>query len=205
MLSEIIDKLAAELKSTEELTEPRVVYTLVQVRKLIEAKNEAVQYPLLKFFCDWAVHSKLDKTGASRVIKLFDDFQETALTKSSKEYLEHGERLRGEVLDAEVFRTELQRFFVAVPLPDNLCIEDKRWYSFLSLYGKVIHETPLEIKTTSMKYIKSVTVSYETVSTYPLRDDEDFLFGLRWTPIRLDGRPASSHTMNFTMPKRVGG
>jgi len=55
------EKLRHELVSTAELTEARVGGT---------------QYSSLKFHCDWALHSRLDKKEAVKIIKLFDDLEQ---------------------------------------------------------------------------------------------------------------------------------
>jgi hypothetical protein len=67
---DIISKLTGELNKGIT-TEPQVVYLLVGIRKLIE-RNDESEYPNLKFHCDWALHSRLDRAGARAILRKFD-------------------------------------------------------------------------------------------------------------------------------------
>src|SRR5260370_34888506 len=52
--------------------EPRAVYLLTEIRKLIEHDNARNKYPDLKFHCDWALHSKLEGRAAQEILRQFD-------------------------------------------------------------------------------------------------------------------------------------
>jgi hypothetical protein len=67
---EIARKVSLELAKGEAFTEPRVVYLLVQARKLLEMMNDS-DFETLKFYCDWVLHVKLDRKGASNVNQAF--------------------------------------------------------------------------------------------------------------------------------------
>jgi hypothetical protein len=65
MDDEIVFKLGRTI-SASPLNEPAVQHILVLARKLTE-RVPALQihkYPLLKFYCDWTLHSKIDRSEA---------------------------------------------------------------------------------------------------------------------------------------------
>jgi hypothetical protein len=55
----IIEKLDIEL-SQQITSERQVVYILVEIRKLMERNNDTEKCFALNFYCDWAMHTKLD-------------------------------------------------------------------------------------------------------------------------------------------------
>ena len=52
-------------------TEERVIAFMVLTRKLLEAmpSKKRQEYRTLQFYCDWVVHTKLDREGAERLLK----------------------------------------------------------------------------------------------------------------------------------------
>src|SRR5437867_1739661 len=69
----IEEKLNRQLSSKAPVTEARVVYILVLTRKLLERQGELNKYPMLRFYCDWALHTNMDRAGAQRILRLFDE------------------------------------------------------------------------------------------------------------------------------------
>ena len=39
----------------------------LEIRKLLESENSAKRFRSLQFFCEWALHSKLDRAGALEI------------------------------------------------------------------------------------------------------------------------------------------
>lgn len=60
MRDEIIEKLRKEL-NTGITTEPQVVYLMAGIRKLIEHDNLQAKFPALNFYCNWVLHTKLER------------------------------------------------------------------------------------------------------------------------------------------------
>lgn len=69
MRNDIREKLQTELNRKIE-GEPQVVYILSRVRKMLEidGKEKETEYNKLKFYCNWALHSKINNVGAVRDI-----------------------------------------------------------------------------------------------------------------------------------------
>jgi len=69
----IVDKLDGEFNKGIS-SQAQVVYVLVEIRKLIEMTHRTDQYLTLVFYCEWALHSRLDRTGALRLLQKFDNY-----------------------------------------------------------------------------------------------------------------------------------
>ncbi len=67
MVNDLKEKLREEL-SKEIVGEPQVVYILSRVRKILETKSKKGEFKVLKFYCDWALHSEIENTDAVREI-----------------------------------------------------------------------------------------------------------------------------------------
>jgi hypothetical protein len=62
----ILDRLAehvAELKAGQ-ISKSTVHRLMVLLRELLESRNEQDKYPVLRMFCDWSLHTKLDRSKA---------------------------------------------------------------------------------------------------------------------------------------------
>jgi hypothetical protein len=84
MQLEIIDKLDKFLKLHNPFSEDyHAVYFMVETRKILEHENNNT-YRFLKFFADWSVHTKKDRT---RLVKLMaeDIYREIRSKGSSVE------------------------------------------------------------------------------------------------------------------------
>lgn len=57
---EILDKLLGKLQSVPR-SEEDIVYILSRVRKVLEINNHPEKYSVLNFYCNLALHSKIDR------------------------------------------------------------------------------------------------------------------------------------------------
>src|SRR6516225_8445299 len=69
---DIIGKLKEQIEAGIT-TEVQVVYLMAGIRKLIERDEAENDYPLLRFHCDWALHSRMDRAAAQKLLKIFDE------------------------------------------------------------------------------------------------------------------------------------
>jgi hypothetical protein len=198
------EKLNRELTSNEEMTEARVVYVLVAVRKLMEIGSEAATYPRLAFHCDWALHSRLTRNPeAIRVVGLFDNLEKARETGTAAE-VETATRALDVITDAKHFRDEFRAFLDAHKLPTELCDWSKRWIPFLALYGQVISDAPLKIGAPVGRVAK-VLVKHISESTTPDPPGWRFIFGLEWTPMRFDQKQGRQHYIGFCVVDSADG
>ncbi|MBS1830894.1 MAG: hypothetical protein JST93_36715 [Acidobacteria bacterium] len=199
----IIEKLRREL-ATEITTERQVVYLLAEVRKLLELRNEKSKYFALNFYCCWALHTKMDQSGAERIVKRFDQAhgEATANGKPDLNAVNASlQRALQETMAAAKFRVELEALLTALGLPVELTQRDYQWAKFLSLYSEVIEECPLAIESAaSMQHVKAVTV-YK-LRELPVKETEDgiVLFGIEWRLECVNPKHQGTWTMLFIVP-----
>lgn len=205
---DIIRKLEAEL-TTGIKTEVQAVYLLVQIRKLIERDQREKQYAMLKFHCDWALHSKMDRTSAKAILKLFDDAQVIRIANK----LAVSEPLKSEIeriTQMHSFEEELQNFLAVYKLPPLTKKRSDGWTHFLHLYSKVIEDIPLvvtiptskrkatqETPSSGLKLISHVIVTCETArETIKHAYGEEVLFKLTWTSHFTNGESGENFSYN---------
>jgi hypothetical protein len=141
MRSAIIDKLTAHMTVVPG-TESDVVYALVQIRKLLEQAHEKDKYPWLNLFCNWVVHTKLDKGKAIDILQILEDGLIRVSFLDLSTFDKDGKA--GEVLSFDLFRDELSQFCKANDLPAKWASES--WRDFLSLYAEIVKDSPLTLK-----------------------------------------------------------
>src|SRR3989338_10226393 len=92
---QLIDKLTIMLNDLEarryELDEKVILYFLVEARKMLEHNENAGSFPAIKFYADWAVHTRKDyaPTFIEEIIQGSGSYPEKFVS------MEH---LRGEVM-----------------------------------------------------------------------------------------------------------
>ena len=136
---EIIEKLKALMERLPISDEPNVAYLLTQVRKVFERDPSARTHsPTLTFYCDWALHTTLDRAAArtylNAVLPIFTvngvhDAQAQAALDS--------------LLSLRTFRDELAAFFVNNGIDDGLCSTPQHWSAFLNAYSHVVQGSEL--------------------------------------------------------------
>src|SRR5216683_1805122 len=79
---EVISKLRSALSA--DPSEGQVVYTLTLIRKLLAHRGIATRFFYLQFFSDWAFHVRVDRAGAKRILRHFDDWFPTLLANDRR-------------------------------------------------------------------------------------------------------------------------
>lgn len=156
MKNSIIDKLR-ELLAGEIDTECKVVYLLVESRKLLETYPPDPAPVALKIYCHWALHIDLEYPNVTLpFLRRVDDFAASVLGENN--IAQESEMFR-EFVFLETFRDQLKQFFLAYGLPTGMCDEDQRWYDFLRHYAGVIQDGSLSCsaRTESLRVISEIT------------------------------------------------
>ena len=131
--NEILEKIKKEL-DTEISSECQVVYILSRIRKYLEILNENDKkidrkYKYLKFFCDWALHSKINRT------------------KHIKEILPNPNTPRRKTfVFFKKLRCELGSFLSETGLPRQIVKDEKKWQTLLILLNGIYADTPLIVR-----------------------------------------------------------
>jgi hypothetical protein len=159
----LIEKLDRELREPIE-TERQVVYILVELRKLMERNSDAESYFALNFYWDWAVHTKLDRNGAARIVERFDKYQALIEVSQSSPEGTVPEADFGVLKDVEDtvrlqrFRTQFRQYLEQNGLPSDVVRDDMQWTNFLSYYFRVIEDCALICKA-ELDHVREVSVT----------------------------------------------
>ncbi len=179
MRNAIIDKLKAALVSPVQ-KESEVVYILVEARKLLEHLSDSERFRSLKFYCNWALHIRLDRTQARallvRVDGYFSKLFENGLTQEG-----HSEFT--EMLYLESFRNQFRQFLQLHELPERIC-DSNEWFNFLNWYSRVIEDCPLVCENSGkpLKHIdKMVFIKVDRALEASVPNPDKFVpFTIRW-------------------------
>jgi hypothetical protein len=146
---QIIDKLKEEIMHLEHqefsLGEKEVVYFLVEARKVLEHENSANIFRAIKFYADWAVHTRKDRG--------VPPFIQDMIGKGSID----------KFVSMEYLRKELSKFLDAHGLP-LFFVEEKNWKLFWTKLINVLSEQPLFLKIAITRFqfhATGNTVNYE--------------------------------------------
>jgi len=176
----ILRKLQSELES-EITTERQVVYILAEIRKAIEQAGELENYFALDFYCSFALHTRMSKAGAKRILERFDRAHSFLVRK--EEVPRELQKEIDQTTKLEKFRGELKQFLNANGLPNPLCEASDAWAKFLQLYGGIIDECELILKDEGahLKHLDRVVLRLDVAPEVTITEyGEQVLFRIRW-------------------------
>ncbi|OGH27509.1 MAG: hypothetical protein A3C27_02395 [Candidatus Levybacteria bacterium RIFCSPHIGHO2_02_FULL_39_36] len=126
MQNDIRSKLSEEL-TKEFKYESQIVYILSRVRKLLEIEGKKRKYRVLNFYCNWSLHSKIERTDpVGRILK---------------EFIERVGERHNFIFHTE-FISELNQFLNEHELPS---LGRNKIDKFIALLTETISDTPLEV------------------------------------------------------------
>jgi len=131
MRDEIITKLKSALAESV-YKECQVIYILVEIRKLLEQFKIKKKLPALNFYCNWVLHSGINKTSP------IDDLLETI----AKDIFSKGFEII-QILDFEQFRKEIGLFLKTLNL-NNPFSDVAYWKGFRKEFIEVLVDCPLK-------------------------------------------------------------
>jgi len=140
MRDAIIEKLT-KILATPPDGEAAVVYALAEIRKYLERERWQPRYQDLVFFCDWVVHTMLDRRGAQNALAVLDarlkDLDLTDPANPGYDLKVHG------FIKFDVLRDQLVRFLKETQLPDSWVSHPAVWYTFVKHYAEVVRDCEL--------------------------------------------------------------
>lgn len=128
-----------------------VTYLLVEIRKFIEA-SATQNYPVLKFYCDWTVHTRKDRITPSmkQVIE--------AIYAEAVKDIKTGWGLGGPNIKKFTYmdslRDEMREFFKTYKITQKLTENDKNWVIFVKNLVKILEEQPIITPTSAVAEIE---------------------------------------------------
>jgi hypothetical protein len=179
MTNDISRKLQAEFNIPIE-RESQVVYILVEVRKLLTSERVS-GYVTLKFFCDWALHTKLQKRNAGLLLQPFD---EAYGRRGPDGMLEQDQQRLGELISLIEFTREFKEVLAAFDIKPHSLVGPDAWFRFIEIYLSVIKDSGLhyEAREIPLRFVNQVIVErYEVPEeVQALRPDMYLPFGIAW-------------------------
>jgi hypothetical protein len=144
MKNEIVNKINKVLSSPASdavIDEAKVVYALVETRKLLEYDNSG-NFGIVKFYCDWAVHTEKDKitTLMKDIIKKMYVSAEAQI-KNPNNLSVRTETNSFAYLEA--LKSELKQLYQDNSINTDFISDDRKWIKFISAFIKVLENQPI--------------------------------------------------------------
>lgn len=132
---QILEKLTEKLK-TVPISEPDVVYILSRIRKILEIDNRPEAFSTLNFYCNLALHSKIDHRLPKSVFDMFVRIKNGGL--DPKAYT-------NSIIGLEDFHKQLKNFLKDHNLPDTIYTEKYGVKKFNKLLFDIYSDTPITL------------------------------------------------------------
>lgn len=168
MNNEVIQKI--ENIARAQLTESQVSHLFVLARKLIERvpKQNRSNFALLKFYCDWTMHSEIDrsKAGAQIIERIHNIIYNHIKKKDNANLLPE----LGSTLSMNTAREQLNQLvnqFRTLNVYDenqNL-FSETRWRELIPLWAEIVTHIPLRIN----RERKNLLNILDAIIKYPLK------------------------------------
>jgi len=167
MKLEIVDKLDKFLLKHSPFSEEcEVVYLLVEIRKILEHDQDS-NFKVLKFFCDWSVHTQKDRQMAG-IIDIASKIDQLVSTVDKITTEQHEQILK--FFEMSELRDELSKFFTMHSLPLALCEGDSNWSSFVDVLTQVLSNQPINNPISTIKLIEIVSNAHGSQITIDFGD-----------------------------------
>ena len=190
MTPKILEKLT-NLLDCEIIGEIEVVYLLACIRKIIEQDKLHETYPNLKFHCNWALHSSLDRKDAQSILKIFDEVHKIFCNKEEELTFEIRRKLEN-ISGMVGFKEDLSLFFKKYNLPYTFLNNLDGWVRFLHLYCKVIEDSSLIVIDGQLN-LEKVVISLEEAGI--LIHGQQF-YKINWHVVGKDGKTGTYFVIN---------
>ena len=199
--SEIAEELF-ELMNKPPERKQDVVHGLVQIRKILEYDGAKNASPSLRFYCDWALHTKLDRSGAKHILGTLDE-RLGRYRPWSPESIDPDGKV-AQILSFNLFQISLLHFLRRNDLPTVWSEDWFAWQKTITLYGDQVRNIPLTVtrKDYRFRYLQKLVISAcvasEEIAEANPNDDH---FGFRWEFTLNDGYTFSlPYTANLAVP-----
>jgi hypothetical protein len=193
--NEIAAELFHLLNKTPE-TKKCVTYALVQIRKILDFDKDWENCSSLRFFCDWALHTHLDRKEAKRTLSTLDEVFGRYRVADVAENDPSGKIL--DFVSFQIFRNHLFEFLRRQDLPTVWAEDDFVWNNMLRLYSEQVCHTPLTMtrKDYKFKYLQKLVIASLDPSKAVVDANPQYKhFGFTWEFVLSDGQ---SFKMPFT-------
>jgi len=202
MTAHAIAKQLGNHMNKEPADGPGLIYALVKIRKVLEHEKKKTAQWTLTFFCDWVLHTKLDREGAKKILDLLDKRIWT-FNPARPETIDP-DGMVAKILSFDLFREHLQKFLYEHDLPTVWAEDHYAWKKTVVLYGEQVRDTPLVLTRKEFKFrkLKKLVISAcdpdeATVKANP----REKWYGFKWEFTPMHGPSfVMPHTANFPEP-----
>jgi len=187
-----LTRKAIELQLATYMNRPpknaaEIVYVFVKIRKFLEHSNLRNKLWMLTFFCDWLLHTKLERNGARRILEMFDNKLERVNPAEPNRLYWKDDVLK--ILSLDILRNQLTDFLCQNHLPSVWAQDDFAWKEALGFYGEEVRDTPLTLTGAKLKYLeKLVITSCEPAACIAKANPQYTWWGITWEFTLSDGR-----------------
>jgi hypothetical protein len=147
---EIVNKLNLFLEKHAPFTEEcHVLYSLVEIRKVLDRENNR-EYPILRFYCNWSVHTDKDSTKEMEVVMkdIYRDI-EKQIANPALVGMKGKMKVIG-FMYMEDLQIEIQKFLQEYELPISIT-EKNNWLEFVKLFVKILADQPINTPSADIK------------------------------------------------------
>ncbi|MEK6880277.1 MAG: hypothetical protein AABY22_11740 [Nanoarchaeota archaeon] len=139
----IIEKLE-RLLSTQPLTkESEIVYLMVEIRKVLDHVYYKKDFKLLRFYCDWIVHTT-KKRNLENIEPIISSMYQTIKTEIENPHsILIGKSPVADFVYLEELKKEMIDFFTKESLPFHWCELKEKWVEFVKLLVNVLIDQPI--------------------------------------------------------------
>jgi len=123
--------------------EADVVYTFVEIRKLLERERKKTEFKALTFFCDWVVHVELNRGSTPDMLSVLDGRLGNLDLARPDDIGAEQEVHR--FISLGLLKEELERFCDEMELPTNWATDPTSWYECVKFYGEVVRDCALTV------------------------------------------------------------
>ncbi|TSC83896.1 MAG: Uncharacterized protein G01um101413_699 [Parcubacteria group bacterium Gr01-1014_13] len=141
MEDEIIRKIKEIIASDKTLTESQVAHLMVLMRKLID-KTKAENFQLLDFFCNWSVHTDMDRTPALEILKRLNDLIVTTKDYGNTNLII---ALVSAVISFKELRQEIKKLLSSAGIQTDSFDNISFWRNFAQKLIEILRDCPLQM------------------------------------------------------------
>lgn len=141
---EIVEKLKRFLEvHTPLMEECHVVYLMVQIRKILDHERQVggLAFPLLRFYCDWTVHTEKERITPSMKTIMEDIFASVRFQITNGPFAKRNQNSVTQFAYMAQLRVEAQQFAARHDLGSSWT--DEGWLHFVQLLVKVLANQPI--------------------------------------------------------------
>ena len=147
---EIVGKLDDFFNKHTPFTEEcHVLYTLVEIRKILDRENNR-KYPILRFYCNWSVHTDKDSTREMEAVMkdIYEDI-EKQIANPALVGMGGKTKVIG-FMYMEDLQAEIEKFLQEYQLRISLT-EKSIWLEFVKLLVKILADQPINTPSVDIK------------------------------------------------------